>query len=77
MTERLVAALARVAEHVARPDAPALVVTHGGALRAVVAVATGSLPAPVKNGALWRVAWEGGITAAEPVAPEAGAGPTL
>ncbi|HEY8039113.1 MAG TPA: histidine phosphatase family protein, partial [Polyangiaceae bacterium] len=45
---RVVAAIGRVAERVARDDAPALVVTHGGALRAMVAAATGAMPAPVK-----------------------------
>ena len=59
LTARAVEAIARVAMDVARDDAPALVVTHGGVLRAIVAVATGTLPAPVDNGAVWRVAWEG------------------
>jgi len=44
---------------VATDEAPALVVTHGGAVRAIVAVATGQQPAPVKNGAIWRVGWAG------------------
>src|SRR5207245_2785775 len=52
---RVVAAMQRAAENVAREDAPVLVVTHGGALRTVVAAATGKMPAPVKNGALWRL----------------------
>jgi len=53
---------------VARAEAPALVVTHGGALRALVAAATGSLPPPVKNGAVWRVTWEhGAVVGAEPL----------
>ncbi len=68
LTARLVAAIGRVAERVARPDAPALVVTHGGAMRAVVAAATGTMPPPVKNGAVWRVVWEGGaLVHAEPL----------
>ena len=64
---RMVTAVARVADHVARDDAPALVVTHGGSLRAVVAAATGKLPGPVKNVAVWRVVWEEGLVGAEPV----------
>jgi broad specificity phosphatase PhoE len=59
LTARAVEAIGRIAREVARDDAPTLVVTHGGVLRAIVAVATGSLPAPVENGAVWRVAWEG------------------
>jgi broad specificity phosphatase PhoE len=59
LTSRTLAAMARVAEHVARDDAPALVVTHGGAVRAIVALTTGVQPAPIKNGEVWRVAWEG------------------
>jgi probable phosphoglycerate mutase len=67
LTARVVAAIGRVAESVARDGAPALVVTHGGAMRAAVASVTGVLPAPMKNGALWRIAWDGGLAAAEPV----------
>jgi broad specificity phosphatase PhoE len=67
LTARVVAALGRTAERVAREDAPALVVTHGGALRAIVAAATGELPAPVKNGAVWRVTWDDGPVGAEEV----------
>jgi broad specificity phosphatase PhoE len=63
---RVVAALGRVAERVATAEAPALVVTHGGALRAMVASATGAIPPPVANGAVWKVVWEGRIVAAEP-----------
>jgi probable phosphoglycerate mutase len=65
LTLRAVEAIERVARRVARDDAPALVVTHGGVLRAIVAVATGALPAPVKNGAIWKVAWEGRLVGAE------------
>jgi probable phosphoglycerate mutase len=65
LTARVVAALGRAAVEVATQDAPALVVTHGGALRAIVAAATGQMPPPVANGAVWRVVWEGQILAAE------------
>jgi probable phosphoglycerate mutase len=64
---RIVAAVSRVAEQVARDDAAALVVTHGGALRALVAATTGTMPPFVKNGAVWRITWVGRITAAQPL----------
>jgi broad specificity phosphatase PhoE len=56
---RMIAAMDRVATGVARDDAPALVVSHGGAMRSIVAVATGEMPPPVANGAVWRLTWEG------------------
>jgi probable phosphoglycerate mutase len=65
LAARIVAAVGRVAVSVAREDAPALVVTHGGALRALVAAATGTAPPPVANGAVWRVVWDGRVAAAE------------
>jgi broad specificity phosphatase PhoE len=55
---RMVAAVARVCQDVARDDAPALVVTHGGSLRAVVAAVTGEMPPPVENTEVWVLAWE-------------------
>jgi len=67
LTARVVAGVARAAQVVARDDAPALVVTHGGSLRAVVAAATGKLPGPVKNTEVWRVTWEEGLVGAEPL----------
>ncbi len=42
---------------VATDDGPALVVTHGGALRALVHAVTGEMPLLVKNGEVWRVTW--------------------
>jgi probable phosphoglycerate mutase len=57
LTARVVDAMGRAAEQLAVDDAPAVVVTHGGALRAIVQAATGRLPAPVKNAAVWRVEW--------------------
>jgi broad specificity phosphatase PhoE len=57
---RVVAGMERVARDVARDDAPALVVTHGGSLRAFVLAVTGTMPAFVKNAAVWRVMWDGG-----------------
>jgi probable phosphoglycerate mutase len=67
LTERVVAAVSRVAEQVATEEASALVVTHGAALRALVTAATGEVPPPVKNGAVWRLVWEGRIAAATPL----------
>jgi len=67
LTARVVSAVCRVAERVATEEAPALVVTHGAALRALVTQATGEVPPPVKNGAVWRIVWEGRIAAAEPL----------
>jgi broad specificity phosphatase PhoE len=65
LATRVAAAIARAAQQVAFRDSPALVVTHGGALRAAIALATGSLPAPIANGAIWRVEWDEQIVAAE------------
>jgi probable phosphoglycerate mutase len=67
LTSRVVAAVARAAEAVARDDAPAVVVTHGGSLRAIVAAATGRLPGPVKNTEVWRVTWENGLVGADAI----------
>ena len=50
--------MGRVCRDVARDDAPALVVTHGGSLRAVVAAITGEMPPPVENTEVWVLAWE-------------------
>ncbi|HEY1693204.1 MAG TPA: histidine phosphatase family protein [Polyangiaceae bacterium] len=61
LTERLLRAVGRVAAEVARDEAPALVVTHGGALRAIVNAATGTNPPPIKNGAVWVLVWEGRV----------------
>ena len=55
---RMVAAMGRVCRDVARDDAPAPVVTHGGSLRAVVAAITGEMPPPVENTEVWVLAWE-------------------
>jgi broad specificity phosphatase PhoE len=68
LAARVALGLRRAAEEVARDDAAALVVTHGGALRAVVAEATGTQPAPIANGAVWRVAWDNRIVSVEALA---------
>jgi broad specificity phosphatase PhoE len=67
LTARVVAAVERAATRVARDDAAALVVTHGGALRALVTAVTGEMPPPVQNGAVWRVEWDGRLVAATPM----------
>ena len=67
LTARVVAAVGRAAERVARDGEPALVVTHGGALRSVVASVTGELPPLVENGAVWVLAWEGRLVGAAPL----------
>lgn len=69
LAARVVLGLRRVAEDVARGDAAALVVTHGGALRAAVAEVLGTQPPPVANGAIWRVVWDTRIVSAEEVDP--------
>jgi probable phosphoglycerate mutase len=66
-TERLVAAIARVAVDVTPADTPVLVVTHGGAMRAMIATVGIDVVPPLANGALWVLTWEAGIVAAEPV----------
>lgn len=55
---RVHAAVGRVAIHVATHEAPALVVTHGGSMRALLAAALGEVPPPIANGAVWRVTWD-------------------
>jgi probable phosphoglycerate mutase len=65
LTSRIVEAIGRVATDVAQDDGPALVVTHGGALRAIVTATTGKAPPPLRNAALWRVVWKGGLVAAK------------
>jgi probable phosphoglycerate mutase len=75
LTERVVAAIGRAAEQLARDDAPGLVVTHGGSLRALVAAATGKVPPPIQNVAVWRVAWhEGALAGAQALPAGAAAG---
>jgi probable phosphoglycerate mutase len=62
---RLVAALGRAAAEVLPVDAPALVVTHGAAMRNLIATARGELPPLLANGAVWKIAWEGRVVTAE------------
>jgi broad specificity phosphatase PhoE len=65
LTVRMVAAVARAAVELLPLEAPALVVTHGGAMRALIATATGKLPPLLENGAVWRIVWEGRVVRAE------------
>ncbi|MGA2447599.1 MAG: histidine phosphatase family protein [Polyangiaceae bacterium] len=55
---RATAAFERAARGVARDDAPGLVVTHGGVIRAMVAAATGERPPPIQNAELWRMEFD-------------------
>jgi broad specificity phosphatase PhoE len=64
LAARVAIGLRRAAEEVAREDAGALVVTHGGALRAAVRNALGAEPPPIANGAIWLVEWDEGIVSA-------------
>jgi broad specificity phosphatase PhoE len=64
LAARVAVGLRRAAQGVAQGDAAALVVTHGGALRAAVAEALGAQPPPVANGAIWRAEWDEGIVSA-------------
>src|SRR4029077_17451655 len=56
---RVLAAIGRAADRVARADAPVALVAPGGALRAAVRAATGASPGPIANGAIWRFDWDG------------------
>jgi broad specificity phosphatase PhoE len=63
---RMTRAIGRAVERLGRDGAAVLLVTHGGALRAAVHAATGTLPGPIANGATWRFEWDrGGIVSAE------------
>lgn len=66
---RVSAAIARAAEWASSANARLLIVTHGGSLRAAIVAGTGVLPAPIANGAIWRIEWSGGIVSAEPMQP--------
>src|SRR6185369_6585649 len=50
VTARMLRAMALAAGTIAAPDAPILVISHGGALRAFIAAITGTTPPPVGNG---------------------------
>jgi broad specificity phosphatase PhoE len=64
---RVLLAIGRAADRIARDGAPVLLVTHGGALRAAVRAATGASPGPIANGAIWRMEWDGTVLDAEPL----------
>jgi probable phosphoglycerate mutase len=64
---RVMAAIGRAAHRLARDGAPALLVTHGGTLRAAVHMATGVEPGPIANCAIWRFEWDDGPVHAEAV----------
>ena len=60
---RITAALTEIASH----DSPAsvgsavLVVSHGGIIRSFLHHATGVVPAPLENGAMFRLQFQGGV----------------
>ena len=62
---RVISAIGRAARDLARDGAPVLLVTHGGALRAAVRAATGVLPGPIANCAIWRIEWTDRIVDAQ------------
>lgn len=60
LAQRIVAALVRAAERAASADAPALVITHGAAMRWALARLAGALGPPVANAQARRLAFEAG-----------------
>jgi broad specificity phosphatase PhoE len=62
--ERVMKAIARAAMRVAHAEAPLLLVTHGGAMRAALARAGHAAP-PIKNTGVWRIEWDGRVAGAE------------
>jgi broad specificity phosphatase PhoE len=67
LAARVTAAIGLASKLAGAPGTAVLVVSHGGAMRAAVALATGTTPGPVLNGALWRIEWDRErIVAAEP-----------
>jgi broad specificity phosphatase PhoE len=64
---RVHAAVGRAALHVATPEVPALLVSHGGAMRALLAAALGEVPPPIANGAIWRITWDECLIEARPL----------
>ncbi len=64
---RVHAAVGRAALHVATPEVPAVVVTHGGSMRALLAAALGEMPPPIANGSIWRIAWDERLIEARPL----------
>jgi broad specificity phosphatase PhoE len=60
LAERLAAGIGHVASSYAQPERPVLVVSHGAALRAFLAVALGLEVPPLGNGTLYRVAFREG-----------------
>ncbi|MDP9037100.1 MAG: histidine phosphatase family protein [Myxococcota bacterium] len=58
LADRMARAITRAARSVARDDAPALVISHGASLRALLAAATGERPPPIANAGILRLAWD-------------------
>ena len=69
VVERMRAAVARAGARAARADEGILIVSHGGAIRALLAAATGERPPMMENGATFRVRLTaGGVRDVEPIA---------
>jgi broad specificity phosphatase PhoE len=67
LAARVMAAIGRAAERFVSADAPVLLVTHGGAMRAALAQAGHAAP-PIKNTGVWKVEWDGRMVSAESLA---------
>jgi broad specificity phosphatase PhoE len=67
LSVRVQAAVGRAALHVATLELPALLVSHGGAMRALLATALGEVPPPIANGAIWRITWDERLIDARPL----------
>jgi broad specificity phosphatase PhoE len=67
LADRVVAGATRVVREVATDARGALIVTHGGSLRAFVHAVTGEMPQLVGNGDVWRVTYDGRFSDAEPL----------
>jgi broad specificity phosphatase PhoE len=61
---RVTAAMGRAVARTANANGPLLIVSHGGAIRASVAAATGLLPPPIANCGLWEIEWNARIVRA-------------
>jgi probable phosphoglycerate mutase len=60
LVARMRAGVERAAATLVGADDAGLIVSHGGAIRALLAAATGASPPPLNNGATVRVVWAGG-----------------
>ncbi len=62
VVDRITAALTEIATGDAPPVGSAvLVVSHGGTIRSFIHYATGLVPAPLENGAMFRIRFQRGV----------------